>query len=326
MGSNSILYNLMEESISDSVTTESLWNEEYVTHEISTAMEEMYTCSSQAMGNPQLSSFSLQLQQQLFDNMLAVQNTFRVSSAFTRYKKESANGFQLSQKSSMKQKSIKRCINFFRRIQANEIEKSRWVVRVDESYASTHRMAERNRRIKLTQQFYALRSLLPHNPKKCDKHSILSNAIAQLNEQKLRIAELEQHNKTLMKEVTRHICEGYSSLSDGNVEDLGKHPLMASICEEAVMVIEDSEISDEATLHVTLKNVISNSMYMDAIVTLVKCLKEMRLGVARIQCQELDSRNPVIEVAIQRQTTGGGWELFQRKHLEEMVKCALNAA
>ncbi|GLJ07222.1 hypothetical protein SUGI_0062100 [Cryptomeria japonica] len=308
MASNSIRYdepsNLKQKAaavghvtteMGDLVGGESLWNGEYVTHggllpqqyDISPTIEEMYSYS-QSMRIPHLSSSS--------------QDTFKVNSAFTRYKKERGTGFQLSRKSSMKQKSIKRCFDFLRRIHENRRENSRWEVHVEESYTSTHRIAERNRRIKLGEQFLALRSLLADNYKKGDKHSILSNAVVELNQQKLRITELEKHNKTLMDEVTQQICEGYSSLSRGNVEDLGKHPLMSSICEEAVVVIEGSEIADEVIMNVTLKNIGPNYKYMDAIVTLVKCLKEMEVGIGRIQCRELDSRNPVIQVAIQRQT------------------------
>ncbi|GLJ07221.1 hypothetical protein SUGI_0062090 [Cryptomeria japonica] len=250
MASNSIRYdepsNLKQKAaavghvtteMGDLVGGESLWNGEYVTHggllpqqyDISPTIEEMYSYS-QSMRIPHLSSSSLPVHHQLFDNMFASQDTFKVNSAFTRYKKEPGTGFQLSRKSSIKQKSIKRCFDFLRRIHENRRENSRCEVHVEESYTSTHRIAERNRRIKLGEQFLALRSLLADNYKKGDKHSILSNAVVELNQQKLRITELEKHNKALMDEVTQHICEDYSSLSHGNVEDLGKHPLMSSIC------------------------------------------------------------------------------------------------
>ena len=134
-----------------------IWNGEYATHallpqqsHISPVVEEMHGCSHS------------------FDEMIVAHNTLKVKSAFIRYNKESSNGFKLNQKSFMKLKLAKRCFAFLRRVHENEREKSRSEVDVhfmEESYASTHRIAERNKRINRSQQFMALQNILGHNPK-----------------------------------------------------------------------------------------------------------------------------------------------------------------
>ncbi|GLJ23406.1 hypothetical protein SUGI_0442900 [Cryptomeria japonica] len=66
-----------------------------------------------------------------------------------------------------------------------------------------HMIAERNRRVKLTQHFNNLYSLLPRSCKK-DKHSILSNTTSYLRELKLRVCELEQQSESVEESIQRN--------------------------------------------------------------------------------------------------------------------------
>lgn len=74
----------------------------------------------------------------------------------------------------------------------------------------THVEAERQRREKLNQRFYALRSVVP-NVSKMDKASLLSDAVDYINELNAKIHRLESHN------VVEHVQNVRSSSSSGFV-------------------------------------------------------------------------------------------------------------
>lgn len=63
-----------------------------------------------------------------------------------------------------------------------------------------HVEAERQRREKLNQRFYALRAVVP-NVSKMDKASLLGDAIAYINELRGKVGDAESHNKNLQGQV-----------------------------------------------------------------------------------------------------------------------------
>ncbi|KAK7316505.1 hypothetical protein RJT34_00012 [Clitoria ternatea] len=67
-----------------------------------------------------------------------------------------------------------------------------------EQLAANHVEAERQRREKLNQRFYALRSAVP-NVSKMDKASLLSDAVAYINDLKAKIYELESNGNISSK-------------------------------------------------------------------------------------------------------------------------------
>ncbi|XP_057832041.2 uncharacterized protein LOC131042736 [Cryptomeria japonica] len=289
----------------DLVITDYLWNGEYVDpwllHEeyhIPPAFDDL---CHQPMEIPQILSSSLRL-----DDPLPPQIPLKGKSAFQKYEECSTVGVQLNSAPKINQKSIKKCIDFVDRMCKSSKRRSNWEVDdgvVDEAYAFTRMISERKRRSKLSQLFMDLSSILPHNPKKVDKISTLSKAIMELNQKKLRIGELEQQNHKLSNAISHYISESYSSLSNGYSAYLGKSALMACDCEEAVVIIEESSIPEEAIIQVMTKKT-SSCTHMDAIVRVVKCLREIKLEVevVRIQSREIDATNLAIEVTIRSKT------------------------
>ncbi|GLJ07229.1 hypothetical protein SUGI_0062230 [Cryptomeria japonica] len=279
----------------------------------------------QVMDIPQTSTSSLHYE--LLGNNLDPHCKSKLNSAFRNYRKESTKEVQLYLVPAVGQKSVKRCFDFLRRTYKNSRDKSSWEANdglVEESYAFTHKLAERNRRTKLTQQFLALRSLVPHNSKKVDKSSTLSNAIMELNRQKLRIQELEQQNQSLTNAVRENsMSEACSSLSYGCAANSRRDAFMHCICEEVDVLVEKTSIPDEAIIEVTLKKVASNCPHMDAIATVDKCLRKMELKVVRIQWRELGSANQLIEGTIRRKAKGERWESRQ---IKSAVKHALTGS
>ncbi|GLJ07228.1 hypothetical protein SUGI_0062220 [Cryptomeria japonica] len=272
------------------------------------------------------SNFSLHYE--LLGNNIDPHCRSKLNRAFRNYRKESAKEVQLCLAPAVGQKSLKRCFDFLRRTYKNSRDKSSWEANgglVEESYAFTHKLSERNRRNKLSQQFLALRSLVPHNPaKKVDKISTLANSISELNRQKLRIQELEQMNQSLTNALRENsMNEACSSLSYGCAADSTRDALMHFICEEADVLVEKTSIPDEAIIEVTLKKISSNCTHMDAIVRVDKCLREMEMKVVRIQWRELDSADQLIEGAIRRKTKGERWETRQ---IKRAVKHALTGS
>jgi transcription factor MYC2 len=67
-----------------------------------------------------------------------------------------------------------------------------------------HVEAERQRREKLNHRFYALRSVVP-NVSRMDKASLLSDAVAYINELKAKIEELESQQVQLIKESNKKV-------------------------------------------------------------------------------------------------------------------------
>ncbi|GLJ07227.1 hypothetical protein SUGI_0062210 [Cryptomeria japonica] len=267
------------------------------------------------------------LHYELLGNNIDPNCTSKLNSAFRNYRKESRKEVQLCLAPSLGQKSVKRCFDFLRRTYKNSRDKSSWAANdglVEESYAFTHKLAERNRRTKLTQQFLALRSLVPHNPKKADQISTLTNAISELNRQKLRIEELEQQNQSLINALRKKsMSEACSSLSYDCTADSRRSALMHCICEEADVLVEKTSIPDEGIIEITLEKIASNCTHMDAIVRVDKCLREMELKVVRIQWRELGSENQLIEGTIRRKTKGERWESRQ---IKSAVKHALTGS
>ncbi|GLJ07230.1 hypothetical protein SUGI_0062240 [Cryptomeria japonica] len=276
----------------------------------------------QVMDIPQTSTSSHQYE--LVDCNLDLHGRPKLNSAFRNYKKDSKKEIHFCLASRVKQKSLKRCFNFLSRTYKNSRDRSSWEANhgtVEESYALTHKIAERNRRNKLNQQFLALRSLLPHNPK-VDKISTLTNAIFELNQQKLRIEELEQLNQSLTHALRENsISEACSSAADSR-----RDALMQCICEEADVLVEKTSIPDETIIEVSLKKIASNCTHMDIIVTVDKCLREMNLEVLRIQWRELDSSKQLIEGTISSRRKGERWEVNERKKIKAAVKSSLTAS
>ncbi|XP_057865889.2 uncharacterized protein LOC131073469 [Cryptomeria japonica] len=301
----------------DLVSTNNLWNGEFIApwllpeqSHIPPAFDEL---CHQAMEIPQISSSS----SLVFDDPLHAQIALKGKSAFRKYEECSTVGDQLNSASKINQKSIKKCFDFLSRMYKSSKNRSNWEVDegvVEEAYAFTHRISERKRRSKLSQLFMDLRSILPHNSKKVDKISTLSNAMMELNQKILLIGELEQQNDKLSNVISHNIRA-----------DLGRNALMAFDCEEVVVAIEESRILEETIIQVILKKS-STSTHMDAIARVVKCLREIKLEVevVRIQSWEIDAAKQAIEVTIRSKTEGERLEINKRKELEEMVKHALN--
>ncbi|GLJ07226.1 hypothetical protein SUGI_0062190 [Cryptomeria japonica] len=300
----------------DLVITDRLWTgNDFTDGQQLTEQYHIEEAYHQVMGIQQISGSPPQYE--LLGNNIDPNCRSKLSSAFRDYRKEPTKEVQLCLAPAVKQKSLKRCFDFLRRTYKNSRDKSSWKANdelVEESYAFTHKLAERNRRTKLSQQFLALRSLVPHSPKKVDKISTLTNAISQLNQQKLRIEELEQQNQSLTSALRENsMSEACSSLSYGCAADSTRDALMQCICEEADVLVEKTSIPDEVIIEVTLKRIASNCTHMDAIATVDKCLREMELKVVRIQWRELGSANQLIEGTIRRETKGERWEMRQIK-------------
>ncbi|KAF7810544.1 transcription factor MYC2-like [Senna tora] len=88
-----------------------------------------------------------------------------------------------------------------------------------------HVEAERQRRERLNQRFYALRSVVP-NVSKMDKASLLSDAVAYINELKAKIEELEgrfkmQNSKKLVDEEEEAATSVHSSSSNCRSNTVG---------------------------------------------------------------------------------------------------------
>ncbi|MCE3216106.1 hypothetical protein HAX54_004925 [Datura stramonium] len=85
-----------------------------------------------------------------------------------------------------------------------------------------HIEAEKQRREKLNQRFYALRSVVPHVTR-MDKATLLSDAVAYINELKAKVDELEskvQNNNKKLKMEANNAVDNQSSttLEDPTVE------------------------------------------------------------------------------------------------------------
>ncbi|GLJ07224.1 hypothetical protein SUGI_0062150 [Cryptomeria japonica] len=309
----------------DLVITDRVWADGYSTYGQQLPEQYHNVACHEVMGIPEISRYSLGYG--LFDNNLYPHSRSKSNSAFRNYIKESTEGAQSCLAPAVKQKSVKRCFDFLRMTYQNSRDKSRWETNgglIEESYAVAHKIAERKRRNKLSQHFLALRSLLPHNPKKVDKSSTLSNAIMELNRQKHRIEELEQLNQSLTNAVRENsMSEACSSLSYGCAVDSRRDALKHCICEEVVVLVEKTSIPDESIIEVTMKKIASNCTHMDTIVTVDKCLRDMKLEVLRIEWRELDSTSQVIEGTIRKKTKGERWET---KEIKAAVKHALTGS
>lgn len=94
-----------------------------------------------------------------------------------------------------------------------------------------HVEAERQRREKLNQRFYALRAVVP-NVSKMDKASLLGDAISYINELRIKVQDSESHKKDLQSQlealkkelVTRESSGGFSASNFGLLKNPSSDP------------------------------------------------------------------------------------------------------
>ncbi|KAG6482583.1 transcription factor MYC2-like [Zingiber officinale] len=97
-----------------------------------------------------------------------------------------------------------------------------------------HVEAERQRREKLNQRFYALRAVVP-NVSKMDKASLLADAVAYINELRIKAETLESEKKTLDSKLNRTNRESTTTAKDAaaevEVKVLGREAMIVVECD-----------------------------------------------------------------------------------------------
>lgn len=116
-----------------------------------------------------------------------------------------------------------------------------------------HVEAERQRRERLNQRFYALRSAVP-NVSKMDKASLLSDAVIYINDLKSKIVELEAKLKSQTQRSESRSVEN-SIYKDEIITPLADHKRPSSSCTATTMEVEVRTVGSEALIRVQCPDV-----------------------------------------------------------------------
>ncbi|KAG1354649.1 transcription factor MYC3 [Cocos nucifera] len=136
-------------------------------------------------------------------------------------------------------------------------KKQGWRAGTGKEVPVNHVEAERQRREKLNQRFYALRSVVP-NVSRMDKASLLADAVTYIKEMRARVEELEAKIKTAKEEPAEAVDRGGSGRAITATSTSSNSTVSSEMAEGGEKVVELEVVSvgeEEAMVRMRTENV-----------------------------------------------------------------------
>ncbi|GLJ23389.1 hypothetical protein SUGI_0442510 [Cryptomeria japonica] len=185
--------------------------------------------------------------------------------------------------------------------------------------AAEHMIAERGRRIRFKQHFSNLYSLLPRNSKN-SRNSILANTTTYVKELKLRVAELEHHNRILQASVPSNI-----SINDKACSGFESHK--QSISSESTIIYSSNEVTLEQCKKIPCLVNIKTTMQIDLITCPTSVLMKQleRLKREQVEILSIDSSTKPFQFRsnILVKPKGHAWNISMWQNLGNIVRESL---